>query len=149
MSSRINAVSLALAVAGLVSVSGPVVAAPVTMPSEQHQGSVGYVTGGIGEREARLFERQMSSHPLAIELLQHASKAEEFTADAQVRIADIHGHTVLNAKAGGPFMLVDLPPGRYSVAATLKHDTLKKSVVFVTRGQLARATFEFPARTDG
>jgi hypothetical protein len=26
-----------------------------------------------------------------------------------------HGHTLLDAKAEGPFMLVDLPPGRYSI----------------------------------
>jgi len=118
------------------------------MPAQQHYGSVGYITGGVGEREARLFERQMSKHPLAIELLEHAGKAEEFTADAKVKIADRRGRTVLDAKADGPFMLVDLPPGRYSIVATLKHATLKKSAVVVTRNELARATFEFPAHTD-
>src|SRR5438445_12552334 len=118
-------------------------------PAEQRQGAVGYITGGIGEREAKLFEQQMSKHSLAIELLEHPGKAEEFTADAKVKIADMHGHTVLDAKAGGPFMLVDLPPGRYSVVATLKHDTLKKSAVVVRHGKLARATFEFRAHTGG
>jgi hypothetical protein len=31
----------------------------------------------------------------------------------------------------------------------LKHRTLSKRAVVVTRDQLARATFEFPPRTDG
>ena len=149
MSSKLKAGWMALAAAGLASISVPSMATMVTMPAEQHQGAVGYITGGIGEREAKLFEQQMSKHSLAIELLEHAGKAEEFTADAKVKIADTHGHTVLDAKAGGPFMLVDLPPGRYSVVATLKHDTLKKSAVVVRHGKLARATFEFRAHTDG
>lgn len=149
MNSKLKVGCMALAAAGLASVSVPAMAAMVTMPAEQHQGSVGYITGGVGEREAKLFEHQMSKHPLAIELLEHAGKAEEFTADATVKIADRHGHTVLDAKAGGPFMLVDLPPGRYSVEATLKNDTLKKSRVVVAHHGTARATFEFPAHTDG
>jgi len=152
MSSRLTAVSAAMAVAGLatVTVTVPVSAAVnPRMPAEQHQGSVEYVTGGIGKAEARLFERQMSRHRLAIELLEHAGRAEEFTADARVRITDARGRSVLDTKAAGPFLLVDLPPGRYSIIASLKNRTLKKSSVVVTHGKLARATFEFPARTDG
>ena len=136
----------AFVVAGLASLAVPAMAA--NLPAEQHEGAVGYITGGIGKTQAQLFEREMPKHPLAIELLEHAGKAEEFTADAKVKIRDTHGHTVLDAQAGGPFMLVDLPPGRYSISATLNKDTLKKSVVFVSHGNLARATFEFPAHTD-
>jgi hypothetical protein len=142
--------AMALAVAGFATLTGPVSAAVnPRMPAEQRQGSVGFVTGGIGKAEARLFERHMGQHRLAIELLEHAGKAEEFTADARVRIADLHGRTVLDTKAGGPFLLVDLPPGRYSIVATLNNKTLRKPVVVVTRDRVARATFEFPARTDG
>jgi hypothetical protein len=137
-----------LAVVGLASVALPSMAmTAMSMPAEQYRGSVGYVTGGIGEREANL-EHQLKSHPLAVELLEHAGKAEEFTANAMVRITDWHGHTVLDARAGGPFMLVDLPPGRYSIQATLAGDTLRKSHVWVTEVKTARATFEFPAGTD-
>lgn len=139
---------MALAIAGLASTSVSALATAVSMPAEQYQGSVGFVTGGIGQREAKLFEQDMAQHPLAIELLEHAGKREEFTANARVRITDMHGHTVLDTKAGGPFMLVDLPSGRYSIVATLKNDTLKKSAVVIARDKLARATFEFPAHTD-
>jgi hypothetical protein len=138
----------ALAVAGLAAVALPAMAA-ASMPTEEHQGSVGFITGGVGESQAKMFKRQLTKHPLAIELLQHAGKAEEFTADATVKITDQQGHTVLDAKADGPFMLVDLAPGRYSIQATLKNDTLKKHAVVVARNKTARATFEFPPRTDG
>jgi hypothetical protein len=148
MNAKLKAGWRALAIAGLASVSIPALAAAASMPPEQYQGSVGFVTGGIGQREARLFERQMRKHALAIELLEHAGKKEEFTADANVTITDMHGHTLLDTQAGGPFMLVDLPSGRYSIVATLKSGTLKKSAVVITRVKLARATFEFPAHTD-
>lgn len=148
MSRKPNAGWKALAVAGLASLAVPAMAVSARLPGEQHEGSVGYITGGIGKTEAQLFEREMPKHPLAIELLEHTGKVEEFTADAKVRITDGRGHTVLDAQAGGPFMLVDLPPGRYSVAASIKNTTLKKSAVYVKRGELARATFEFPAHAD-
>jgi hypothetical protein len=140
---------VAAALAGLATIGAPAFAAPTRMPAEQHQGSVGYVSGGIGHDEARLFERQMAKHRLAIELLEHAGKAEEFTADAKVRIADARGRTVLDTEATGPFLLVDLPAGRYSVIATLRDKSLRKSAVVVTKDKMARATFEFPPRTDG
>lgn len=136
-----------LILAGLASAAFPVMA--MNMPAEQHRGSVSFVTGGVGETEARQFQRQLTRHPLAIEVLEHAGKAEEFTADARVKITDRHGHTVLNAETGGPFMLVDLAPGRYSIEATLKGHTLKKSSIVVAHNKTARATFEFPAHTDG
>jgi hypothetical protein len=139
----------ALVLVGLAAVGLPAMAAPDTMgvanlPAEQYQGPVGYVTGGIGQQEAKLFERQASKHPLAIELLERAGKANEFTADATVKISDRRGHTMLDARAGGPFMLVDLPPGRYSIQATLDNHTLRKSAVLVAQDRTARATFEFP-----
>jgi hypothetical protein len=140
----------ALALAGMAAVGLPALAARETkgsaipIPAEQYQGPVGYVSGGVGQQEAKAFEQQSNQHPLAIELLQRAGKADEFTADAKVKISDRHGHTMLEAQAAGPFMLVDLPPGRYVIEATLDHDTLKKSSVRVAQSGTARATFEFP-----
>jgi len=136
-------------VAGVACLALPALAAtPRGLPPEQHEGSVGYLTGGIGKSEAHLFEHEMAKHPLAIELLEHSGKYEEFTADAKIKIIDQHGRTVLDAQAAGPFMLVDLPPGRYSIVATLKNDTMKKKDAWVRKGEVARATFEFPAHTD-
>jgi hypothetical protein len=147
MNPKLKAGCCALAVTGLVSLAVPATAA-TSMPAEQYQGSVDYVTGGIGRSEARLFENRLTDHRLAIELLEHAGKAEEFTANASVKIADVHGHTVLDAKAAGPFMLVDLPSGRYSITATLKGDTLRKSKIWINHDKTTRVTFEFPAGTD-
>lgn len=149
MKTQAGSTFCALALAGLATMSAPAfAAAPANLPSEQFQGPVGYVTGGVGVNEAKRFEGSLNRYPLAIELLEHAGPREEFTADAMVRILDRHDHAVLEARAGGPFMLVDLPPGRYSVSATLDGRTLRKADVRVARGATARATFEFAQGTD-
>jgi hypothetical protein len=133
-----------LVVAGLASAAVPAIAGTeVSMPAEQYQGPVGYVTGGVGQAEAKLFEQRASDHALAIELVERARQRDEFTAYAMVKISDQHGHTVLNAKAQGPFMLVDLAPGRYAIQARFERQTLTKPSVVVAAEKTARAYFEF------
>jgi hypothetical protein len=148
MKRRFKAGWTALALTGLAAIEAPASALAAQLPALQHQGPVAYVTGGIGRPEAQLFERQMSRYPLAIELVEHARRRAAFTADANVTIADARGRTVLQTRAAGPFMLVDLPDGHYSIVASLGHARLTKSAVQVRRGRPARATFEFPRNTD-
>lgn len=149
MKSRFKAIRPALPLAVLAALAGSAQAAVrAPLPAEQYQGSVRYVSGGIGRDEAQAFEREMSRHPVAIELLERAGSAEEYTADARVTIVDADGRAVLDTNAPGPFLLVDLAPGRYSITATLKQRTLTKHALVVTHNQLARATFEFPPLTD-
>ena len=133
MKTKFTAGWRALVVAGLASAAVPVMAA-ISMPAEQYQGSVSYVTGGVGQAEAKLFENQASEHRLAIELLQRAGKRDDFTAYAMVKIADKQGHTVLDAKADGPFMLVDLPPGRYRLLTPVEVERFRK-ILKMTNGQ--------------
>jgi hypothetical protein len=141
----------ALGAAALCTLALPVLAATApdgSLPAEQHDGQAGYLSGGIGVREAGRFERAMAHHDLAIELLEHDGRYEDFTADAQVRIADSAGRTVLATEAQGPFLLVDLPPGHYRIEARLNDTVMRKSATWVAPGATTRATFEFPAHTD-
>ena len=144
---RIGAAALLLTGAAVV-----VTPASATMewtPARHTQGDSTYITGGVGERDAKRFEALVPRHRLAIEVLEHAGSISEFTAGAGVKIDNVRGKTVLDARADGPFMLVDLPPGRYSVAATLAgHGTERKAVVVGT-DKVARVTFDFPAWTGG
>jgi hypothetical protein len=143
-----NAVWKALAVAGFAAAAIPAVAA-VRMPSEQYDGSVGYVSGGNSRAQARMFERQISRHPLAIELVQRAPRGTESTSYAWVRIADNRGRTVLDTLSRGQFMLVDLAPGRYKVIATLHGETLRKAALVPAGAEGVRTVFDFPTETGG
>jgi hypothetical protein len=132
----------------LAAIALPALASNPELPPEQYEGSIGYITGGIGSTEAKAFESQLTKHRLAIEVLEHTGKRDAFTGDATVTIADKSGNPLLDVQTDGPFLLVDLPPGRYSVTASLNEKVLKKRTVYVANNQTARATFVFPASTD-
>ena len=148
MHAKLRSALIASIATGLVGSALSASAATVASLPEQHYGQIAYATGGIGKTEARRFWKQMSKYSLAVEVLQDSGRLEGFTAGANVKIADAQGRTVFDAKAGGPFVFVDLPAGKYSVVAKLNHKVLKKHVVSVARGHTARATFEFPPHTD-
>jgi hypothetical protein len=123
---------------------------PASMPAEQHYDGVAYATGGVGANEAKAFEQNMNKYPLAIELLEKvpAAKRDEFTANAQVSITDHTGKEVFKATAGGPFMLVQLQPGKYSMTATLGQRTIRRANIMVEKGKTARETVVFPSGTN-
>lgn len=122
------------------------------LPAPRQADGISYVSGGDDYRAAKTFENSLGKYPLAIELLEKAGPGSvkdnhvtnEFTANAKVDIVDRTGKTVFAAESAGPFMLVKLPPGRYSMTAQLGKTTLRKSDFWVKNGATERATFIFP-----
>ena len=114
------------------------------MPATQHSGDVAYVTGGVGLAQSDAFKQQMSQYPLALEIVQHQGNKDLYTAGANVRIADASGQVVLQTVAEGPFVLADLPAGRYTVDVTL-NGQLKHQPVAVNDNASVRKVFVFQA----
>ena len=77
---------------------------------------IDYVTGGVTKDEA-----------------------DEFAALVQVRIVDQRGGVVLEVPAADPILLVNVPPGRYTIEATLDGQS-KRHTVNVGSGR-AQTTF--------
>jgi hypothetical protein len=124
-------------------------AVSASLPPMQERGGIRYTTGGITDDESAAFRCERAFYPLAIEVLEHERGAtrSQYTADAIVRIAAPDGRQVFEARAEGPFMLVRIGPGRYTVSATLDGRTLEKKNVVVGTGQgskTAVASFVFP-----
>ena len=84
-----------------------------------------YVSGGIalGEREA--LEQRRAAFSLWIATA--AKKTGSYLADARVIVTDEAGKTVLDTKLDGPWLLVNLKPGRYTVEASLRKQTQRKT----------------------
>lgn len=118
-----------------------------TLPPELQYAGIHYVTGGVGVSEAKAFRAAEHQYPLAIELAakQKGAKHDALTAGAQIRIADDGGKEIFNAEAKGPFMLIRLDPGRYSLTATLDGHTVHKRHFTVGSGKSTRETVVFPA----
>jgi len=120
----------------------------IALPPAQQSGDVSWVSGGIAE-QADAFKANASRYPLTIELVERQGKSGRgmYTADAAVRIVDARDgkSVVLDAKAEGPYMLVQLPDGRYRIEATLNGHTVKAGPIDVAAGRPTRAAMVFPA----
>jgi hypothetical protein len=109
------------------------------MPQVQQQGDVSYVSGGVGQDESKALQRAEHHWPLA---LRFTGPGGEFLADVRVQIADTHGANLLDATSRGPYMLVKLPPGHYTVHVS--HAGVDKtSAVTVGASGGARAAFNW------
>ncbi|HTT13953.1 MAG TPA: hypothetical protein VMG60_24060 [Burkholderiaceae bacterium] len=123
--------------------------AAMSIPEQQYHG-IAYATGGITPEEAAAFRAETDKYPLALEIVEKQAadkKRDEFTASAKVQIKR-GDKTVFDSAAAGPFMLVRLDPGVYSITATLGTHTLHKMHVHVAAGRTAHELFEFPVHSD-
>ncbi|TAM01942.1 MAG: carboxypeptidase regulatory-like domain-containing protein [Paraburkholderia sp.] len=107
------------------------------MPQIQQQGAVSYVSGGVGEDESMALRQAAHRWPLS---LRFTGTGGNYLADIHVKIADAHGTNVLDTTSLGPYMLVKVPPGRYSVHASYA-GVAKTSAVTVGSSGTARASF--------
>jgi hypothetical protein len=114
-----------------------------TLPPERSQGSVTYVSGGIGKDESDAMKQAASRYSLAIEMASPASPRAEYVADVKIDIRDQRGATVLNTISDGPILLANLPPGRYTVNATKNGASQQRNIV-VGSGARQRVLFSFP-----
>jgi len=101
------------------------------LPQELHQGDLTFVTGGVGLDESQALRQAAPHWPLA---MRFTGSGSDYLADVHVTIADASGKAVLQADSRGPYLLVKLHPGRYTVKASYEgHDqtrsvTLKRGI---------------------
>ncbi|WP_345811595.1 carboxypeptidase regulatory-like domain-containing protein [Paraburkholderia sp. PREW-6R] len=107
------------------------------LPQIQQQGDISYVSGGVGLDESKALQHAQSQWPLS---LRFTGPGSDFLADVHVRIVDAHGSDVLKADSRGPYMLVKLRPGRYTVHAQYKDHDQTKAVTIPAKGT-AKAAF--------
>jgi len=85
----------------------------------------GYVSGGVGQGEITRLEAQRDKHSLWV--ITAAKVSGAYLADVQVKIRDSKGRSVLDHRLDGPWLLVDLPQGRFVVEASLNGEILRKT----------------------
>ncbi|NPT54322.1 carboxypeptidase regulatory-like domain-containing protein [Paraburkholderia elongata] len=107
------------------------------MPQIQQKGDVSFVSGGVGVDESTALQHAQSQWPLS---LRFTGPGSDFLADVHVRIVDAHEGDVLTATSRGPYMLVKLRPGRYTVHAQYKDSDQTRSVTIPAKGT-AKAAF--------
>jgi hypothetical protein len=126
------------------------VASPASSPSlppVQTQGQTDYLMGGIGLDESEAIKKEGRSWPLMLEFAQGSASGPaggaEYVSNVKIVIKDKSGNVVLDANAEGPFMLVKLAPGRYSLDATYEATTLHRDLK-LEKGQNRKITLLWP-----
>ena len=116
------AAAMALAAAGAMTNA---YAQTSDLPTIYSRGQISYTSGGVGQDEEQAFKREAPNWPLA---LQFSGAGGEFIADVHISIMKRDGTKVLEAVSQGPFMLVKLPPGAYTLHVAYKHQAQQKNV---------------------
>lgn len=121
--------------------AGPVLAQTgrALQDSDYHPGGISgqtnqsrpYITGGVSIEEASALEANRRDYRLWIVT---ADRSGAWLAGARARLLDAVGTTVLETTLEGPYLLVDLAPGRYTVEVTLGGQTQTRTVSVGTRG---------------
>ena len=70
-------------------------------------------TGGVGVDERDALERNPAFNVKVIAVMQGG----EYLADVDVTIHDARGTPVVRARTNGPWLMAELPPGRYRLVA--------------------------------
>lgn len=109
-------------------------AEPPALPPSQNQGTITYVSGGIGGPEAAAMKAEAARYPLAITFAEHLRDHDAFLADVPVVIRNASGMNVLDVVAEGPYLLVDLAPGRYEISASHRGHQKTERVHLVANG---------------
>ncbi|QVQ27900.1 carboxypeptidase-like regulatory domain-containing protein [Achromobacter deleyi] len=143
MNKRIERCTMATAMAlGSMAIAGILSTAQAGMPPVQHQGSVEFVSGGIGIDESEAMKAASRDYPLALTFAAQRDGKADYVANVAVAIQDAQGKSVLQATAEGPYMLVKLPAGNYKISATYNGQAQEREVSVQNAGT-ARAMFEW------
>ena len=131
-------VRCAAAVAGLA--ASPAAHAQAPPPQPQQQGGIAYLNGGAGDEEVQFIKQSMKDYSLALQFGRAGTPRAEYVATVSITIKDAGGATVLEAPSVGPYLLVKLPAGTYSVVATYQ-DVTQTRPVTVAKTASAPVTF--------
>lgn len=113
------------------------------LPPVQHSGDISYISGGIGEQESQAIKAAGPKYALWISFTSRIEGKDAYSAPDQVTILKADGAPVLDLKPDGPFLLLDLPPGRYKISAGSATQSRTQAVT-IARGAHKRLVFNVP-----
>lgn len=103
-----------------------------------------FVSGGVDAGE--LADLRTKQPFFSVSVLT-AARSGAYLAGVQVRIFDGAGKLVLDTEMDGPYLLVDLAPGRYRLEATNEGETQKRTLT-VQAGRSQRLVLYFKSDAE-
>ena len=87
------------------------------IPPTQHSNGISYISGGVGEEETVAILAEAKQWPLLLELSQIENGRGVWIFGANIKVMSAK-KTVYDAQADGPYMLINLPSGDYTIQAS-------------------------------
>lgn len=112
------------------------------LPAAAQQGDVQFLSGGVGLDESKAIKRAAPKWPLSLEFI---GGDRNFVSDVGVKITDDKGGSVLETSSQGPYMLVRLKPGHYTVHASYSGHEQTRAVSVPASGH-ATARFNWKSQ---
>ena len=113
----------------------------------QRQGEYTFITGGIGDDERGFLEAQAPKYPIQLVIRNNGQLIDG--RDAIMRVKNVTGELMVEAKGAGPFFYINPPSsGRYTLEAQLGTQSITMTKDLVGRRYL-NLVFDFTTpKTD-
>ena len=98
------------------------------IPQTQYSEGVSYITGGVGEEESTAILAEAKQWPLLLELSQLENGRGVWIFGSQIKILNAKNTVIFDAKADGPYMLINLTAGDYVIQASYQGVDQKRSI---------------------
>lgn len=98
------------------------------LPDAQRSQGISYITGGVGEGESQAILAEAKQWPLLLELSQLENGRGVWIFGASIQVINSQKQAIFSAQADGPYMLINLSPGDYSILATYQGVEQKRSI---------------------
>jgi hypothetical protein len=104
------------------------------------------VSGGVGDLEQSTLKKERGKYSLWAITAARGSGA--YLSDARVQINDRHGRMVYTGTLDGPWLMMDLPPGRYTVEAIFQDQVQRKTTTIGSGQDRKQMIFHFDAPAE-
>ncbi len=104
-----------------------------------------FVSGGVGEEEARQLQAERARYSLSVRTA--AKRSGAFLADVHIRIRNAAQTTVFDQDLDGPWLMIDLPGGRYEVEARFAGQSQRQVTTIALQGH-QQLDFRFASDAD-
>jgi hypothetical protein len=110
------------------------------LKEKTNQNGISYITGGIGSEEREELNRLSKNYSLKLSL---SVAGGAYLGTVEVIIADSQGNIILKENSAGPWFLVKLQEGSYTVRA-IANKVQKKKDVSISINRLRVINFQWP-----
>lgn len=105
----------------------------------QEQNGIAYLSGGIGEDEAKAIEQTTGYN---LHMTFSIGPEGKYVPDVELVIQSTQGQSVLTLSQAGPLVYVQLPAGKYTVVAT-RHGEAKRDTTDVGKDNVRNLVFNW------